>query len=162
MSKQPYKLRAPRPGDLGWLVHRHGFLYARDEGYDERFEAVVARVVSDFIFNFDPQRERCWIAERRGKIIGGVLLVKKSTRLAKLRMLLVEPSARGMGLGSRLIEECIAFARGAGYHKITLWTHQSLRAARRLYQRAGFKLIRQVRNPSFGRNLADETWELKL
>jgi GNAT superfamily N-acetyltransferase len=143
-------------------VHRHGFLYARDEGYDERFEAVVARVISDFILNFDPERERCWIAERRGKIIGGVLLVKKSPQVAKLRMLLVEPEARGMGLGSRLIQECIAFARAAHYRKITLWTHQSLAAARRLYQCAGFKLVKQQRNPSFSRNLVDETWELKL
>lgn len=162
MRKQPYVLRPPRPGDLGWLVHRHGLLYARDEGYDEHFEAVVARVVSDFVLNFDPQKERCWIAERRGKIIGGVLLVKKSPQVAKLRMLLVEPEARGMGLGSRLIEECIRFARQAGYRKITLWTHQSLRAARRLYQRAGFKLVKQQRTHSFSRNLVDETWDLKL
>jgi GNAT superfamily N-acetyltransferase len=162
MSKQAYILRPPHPGDFGWLVHRHGFLYARDEGYDERFEAVVARVVSDFINNFDPQKEHCWIAERRGKIIGGVLLVKKSPQVAKLRMLLVEPSARGMGLGSRLIEECIRFAREAGYRKMTLWTHRSLQAARRLYQKAGFRLVKQERTYSFGRKLVDEIWELKL
>jgi len=162
MSKCQYVLRPPRPGDLGWLVHRHGALYFQDEGYDPRFEAVVARVVSDFIFNFDAQKERCWIAERQGKMIGGVLLVKKSPRVAKLRMLLVEPGARGMGLGSRLVEECIGFARQAGYRKITLWTHQSLRAARRIYQRAGFKLVKQKKTHSFGRKLVDETWELQL
>lgn len=161
-KKSPFVLRLPRAGDLGWIVHRHGALYAEEEGYDERFEGVVAQVVADFLRHHDAAKERCWIAEKDGQIVGSVMLVRKSPRVAKLRLLLVEPSARGFGIGSALIQECISFARKAGYRKLTLWTHKNLRAARRLYQQAGFRLISSTSNPSFGRKLVDEIWELEL
>ena len=157
-----YTLRFPKPGDIGWVVQRHGTLYAEEQGYDMRFEALVARICGEFFERNNTKHERCWIAERKGKNIGCVFVFKKSLRVAKLRMLLVEPSARGMGLGSSLIDECIQFARSAGYRKMTLWTHQSLRAARRLYRKAGFHLVKSVRNPSFGRKLVDEFWDLQL
>ncbi len=156
-------LRGLRPGDLGWVAQRHGELYARDEGYDMGFEALVARLVAEFYERNDTERERCWIAERDGERIGCIFCCRKSARVAKLRMLLVEPSARGMGLGSRLIDECVKFARKARYKKMVLWTHNSLTSARRLYEKAGFKLVESVPNPSFGRrDLVDEFWELNL
>ena len=157
-----YVLRAPRAGDPGWVVWRHGVLYAREQKYDMRFEALVSRVVGEFFERNDRERERCWIAEKDGQNVGCVFVFRKSARVAKLRMLLVEPSARGLGLGARLIEECIQFARDAGYRKMELWTHKSLTPARRLYKKAGFKLARAVANPSFGRNLVDEFWEIDL
>jgi N-acetylglutamate synthase-like GNAT family acetyltransferase len=162
MTKSIYKLRRHQPGDLGWVVSRHGEIYAREFGYDEQFEGVVAGVVSEFLLQRDRRRERCWIAEMNGERVGCVFLVRKTDRIGKLRMLLVEPQARGMGLGKRLIQECIRFASKAGYQKITLWTHASLTTARHLYQQSGFKLVKSVKNPSFGKNLIDETWELKL
>lgn len=155
-------LRPPRAGDWGWIVYRHGALYAEEQGYNERFEAVVAQVVADFLRHHDNNAERCWIAEKDGERLGSVMLVRKSLRVAKLRLLLVEPSARGLGLGSALIQECIAFARQAGYRKLTLWTHKNLRAARRLYRQAGFQLVSSSPNLRLGRKLVDEIWELKL
>ncbi len=157
-----YRLRQHRPGDLGWIVQRHGALYAEEHGYDERFEGVVAQIAADFLAHHDAARERCWIAEQDGERAGCVMLVKKSPTVAKLRVLLVEPSARGAGLGMRLIQACIRFARRAGYRKVTLWTHRSLSAARRLYQRAGFRLVSSHAVYSFGRDLVDEIWELAL
>ena len=157
------KLRSHRPGDIGWIVQRHGELYWEEYRYDERFEALVARIMADFVDHFDAARERCWIAERAGERVGCVLLVKHTERVAKLRVLLVEPSARGLGLGKRLIDECIRFARDARYERIVLWTQRELAAARRLYERAGFRLIESQPNPSSGReDLVSETWELSL
>jgi len=162
-AKSPYLLRLHRPGDMGWVVHRHGVLYWQEYGYDERFEALVAEIVAEFIQNYDPKRERCWMAERDGEIVGSVFLVKKSEAVAKLRLLLVEPSARGLGIGKRLVSECIQFAEQAGYKKMMLWTQSELTAARKIYQEAGFRLVKEEAHQSWGRDdLVSETWQLKV
>jgi DNA-binding MarR family transcriptional regulator/GNAT superfamily N-acetyltransferase len=160
--KTPYLLRTHEAGDMGWVIHRHGVLYAEEYGFNERFEALVARIAAEFIQKFDPKRERCWIAERDGAIVGSVLLVKQSDRVAKLRLLLVEPSARGLGIGGRLVEECVRFARQAGYRKITLWTQSMLDSARAIYRKNGFHVVKRERHESFGHKLVGETWELTL
>jgi DNA-binding MarR family transcriptional regulator/GNAT superfamily N-acetyltransferase len=158
-----YVLRQHRPGDMGWVVERHGELYWQEYRYDERFEALVAGIVAEFVEKLDPARERCWIAEKDGERVGSVFLVKKSPSVAKLRLLLVEPSARGWGIGKRLVEECIRFARDARYRKIMLWTQSELGAARRIYQNARFELVYQEKHQSWSRtDLVAETWELKL
>ena len=158
-----WRLRTHQPGDIGWIVHRHGVLYWDEWRYDERFEALVARIVADFVDHLDPSRERCWIAEREGERLGSVMLVQRSKQVAKLRLLLVEPSARGLGIGRALVDACIAFARSCGYRKIVLWTQSELKAARAIYQRAGFTRVGSEPNPSWGRDdLVSETWELAL
>ncbi len=160
-TDEPYILRQHCSGDMGWVVHRHGVLYAR-EGYDQTFEALVAEIAAKFIRDFDPQRERCWIAERNGEIVGSVLVVKVSKTVAKLRLLLVEPSARGLGLGSRLVQECIRFSRDCGYKKLILWTEGKLLAARSIYESAGFAHVKSEPERKFGEDRVFETWELKL
>jgi DNA-binding MarR family transcriptional regulator/N-acetylglutamate synthase-like GNAT family acetyltransferase len=161
-ARPGYLLRSHRPGDIGWVVHRHGVLYAEEYGWDEQFEALVAEIAAHFIQHLDPKHERCWIAEKGGEIVGSVFLVKKSKTVAKLRLLLVEPRARGLGIGKRLVDECVLFARQAGYKKITLWTQSILHAARHIYKAAGFQLVGKQKNHSFGRDLVAETWELQL
>ena len=158
----PYILRPPRPGDLGWVVQSHGRLYAQEYGWGEDFEALVAGIVADFARQHDPQRERCWIAEMDGENAGSVFVVKKSETEAKLRLLLIEPKARGLGLGKRLVDECIVFARQAGYRKLVLWTNSVLTAARHIYEKAGFRLVESEPSRTFGRDLVSETWELDL
>jgi DNA-binding MarR family transcriptional regulator/ribosomal protein S18 acetylase RimI-like enzyme len=161
-KQTPYLIRPPQPGDLGWVVHRHGVLYAREYGYDQTFEALVAEIVAKFVQHYDAKGERCWIADRDGEIVGSVFLVGESKTVAKLRLLLVEPSARGLGIGSRLVSECVRFARQAGYKKISLWTQSELDAARRVYKKAGFQVTGRERHHSFGKDLVAETWELPL
>jgi len=158
-----YVLRPPQAGDLGWIVHRHGALYAEEWGYNEEFEALVAEIVAAFVQHFRPAKERCWVAEKDGEIVGSVFLVRKTETIAKLRLLFVEPSARGLGIGSRLVDECVRFARRAGYRKITLWTQSELHAARHLYKQAGFTMTAKKVHDSFGRKgLVAETWDLVL
>ncbi len=157
-----FVLRPLRPGDIGWVIHRHGATYAREYGYDERFEALVAGIAGRFVQRFDPARERCWIAERDGQKLGSVFLVSKSRSVAQLRLLLVEPAARGLGVGTRLVDECLRFAAQAGYRRVVLWTQSELDAARRIYERAGFRRTAQEPHRSFGRDLVAETWERTL
>ncbi|HEY3021880.1 MAG TPA: bifunctional helix-turn-helix transcriptional regulator/GNAT family N-acetyltransferase, partial [Solirubrobacteraceae bacterium] len=157
-----YVLRPPRAGEYGWIVARHGALYAREYGWDETFEALVARIVADYVDRRDAAREAAWIAELRGRPVGCVLCVAKDRDTAQLRLLLVDPAARGLGIGGRLVEECLRFARAAGYAELTLWTNDVLTDARRIYERAGFTLVDAEPHRSFGRDLVGQHWAQKL
>lgn len=156
------RLRGHRPGDMGWVVQAHGRIYFQEYAWDERFEALVADIAAKFVQNLDPSRERCWIAETDGEPVGSVFVVKQSKTVAKLRLLLVEPKARGQGLGRRLVEECIAFARAKGYRRLVLWTQSNLAAARAIYRACGFRLKRSEKHAAFGVKLTGEYWELAL
>lgn len=162
LKDRQYILRDPRPGDYGWIIESNGRLYAEQYNWNSSYEALVAEIVAKFVQTFDASRERCWIAERDGQNVGSVFLVKKSATVAKLRMLIVEPRARGLGIGKRLVEECTRFARQSGYKKITLWTQSILTAARRIYKSVGYELVASEPNHLFGHELVSETWELKL
>ncbi len=157
-----FVMRTHQPGDIGWVIARHGELYAQEYKWDSSFEGLVAEIAGAFLRNFDEQRERCWIAERNGERLGCVFLIAESKTIAKLRLLLVEPSARGLGIGTQLVDACIAFARQSGYRKVTLWTNDILHAARRVYERAGFRLVTQEKHHSFGHHLVGQYWELRL
>ncbi len=162
MRQSPVRLRAPKPGDLGWVVQAHGALYAREYGFDQSFEGLVAGIVAGYVKHRDPARERCWIAVKGGMNVGAVFCVKQSPTVAKLRLLILDPAARGHGVGKRLVGACIRFARRAGYRKLVLWTQGNLLAARGIYRAAGFALVAAEPNRAFGQDLVSETWELKL
>jgi DNA-binding MarR family transcriptional regulator/GNAT superfamily N-acetyltransferase len=159
---EPCTLRQHRAGDMGWIVSRQGALYAEEYGWTTEYEALAAEIVAQFLKNFDPTRERCWIVERNAARVGAVIIVKHSDTVAKLRLLHVERAARGLGIGKRLVDECIRFSRAAGYQKITLWTQANLLAARHLYRTAGFTCVAQEPHHRFGKDLVAETWELEL
>ena len=163
-QQAPFVLRPHRPGDMGWVVHRQAVLYAQEYGWDETYEALISRIVADFIDRFDPKRERCWIAERGGETVGSVFLIKhpERTGVAQLRLLYVERSARGLGIGRRLVHECTQFARQTGYRTITLWTNSVLTSARKIYEAEGYRLVREEPHHSFGHDLVGQTWELEL
>jgi len=161
-TKPRVTLRSHKPGDMGWIIHRHGELYYQEYGFDETFEALVAEIAAKFIRDFDSKRERCWVAEVNGEIVGSVFLVHESDEVAKLRLLLVEPNARGLGIGKRLVHECTRFALEVGYKRITLWTQSILDAARSIYVREGYKLVREEPHHSFGCDLVAQTWEKEL
>jgi DNA-binding MarR family transcriptional regulator/GNAT superfamily N-acetyltransferase len=155
-------LREPEPGDLGLVVSRQARLYAEEYGWNRDYEALVAEIVAGFVRDFDPARERCWIAERDGEVVGSVFVVRQDDAVARLRLLYVDPMARGLGLGRRLVDECIRFARGRGYRRLVLWTNDCLVSARRIYQAAGFRLTGEEPHHSFGKDLVGQTWELDL
>jgi DNA-binding MarR family transcriptional regulator/GNAT superfamily N-acetyltransferase len=157
-----YLLREPGPGDLGWMVQRNGAVYAAEYGWDQSYEALVARIVADFAEHHEPARERAWIAEMDGEPVGCVLCVRHDDETAQLRILLVDPAARGLGIGARLVEECIRFARAAGYRSLVLWTNDVLVSARRLYEAAGFELVDEEAHRSFNHDLVGQTWRLDL
>ena len=161
-SRPPCTLRNLKPGDIGWITHRQEVLYHTEYGWNEEFEALIAGIMSRFVLNYDAAMERCWVAERDGEIVGSVFVVKKSRTVARLRLLYVEPSARGLGIGRRLVDECVRFARAKGYRKMTLWTNDVLVSARRIYEAAGFRLVEEEKHHSFGRDLVGQNWELRL
>jgi GNAT superfamily N-acetyltransferase len=161
-SPRSYLLRPPRAGDLGWIVQQHGRLYAEEYGWPVAFEGLVADIVGALVRDFDPERERCWIAERQGENVGSVALVRDSDSVARLRLLLVDPGARGLGIGRRLVRECTEFARAAGYGSIVLWTDSILSAARKIYEAEGYRLVREERHSTFGVDLVGQDWELTL
>lgn len=164
-SNTPYLLRTHRPGDIGWIIERHGALYAQEYGWDATFEALVARIAADFIDHYSPADEACWIADRNGERLGSVMLVRERDAkipTARLRLLIVEPSARGLGLGRALVQQCHNFARAAGYKRIVLWTNSVLDAARRIYESEGYKLVREKPHTSFGNRLISQDWQLDL
>ncbi|RJT33316.1 GNAT family N-acetyltransferase [Mesorhizobium waimense] len=160
--KIPYMLRTLQVGDIGWIVRRQGMLYAQDYGWDETYEALVAEILAAFVKSFDPKWERSWVAEREGEVVGSVFVVRRTDEVAKLRLLYVEPSARGLGIGKRLVDECVSFARARGYKTLTLWTNDILVSARRIYEAAGFKLVEEERHHSFGKDLVGQNWNLEL
>jgi len=161
-SDEPVVLRAPRIGDFGWIIHRQGAIYGEEYGWNEEFEALVAEITARFIKQFKTGRDRCWVAETGGRVVGAVFVVEEDAETAKLRMLYVEPDARGSGVGGHLVDEVVNFARKAGYRRLTLWTNDNLTAARRLYERAGFKLVSEEQHESFGHKLTGQYWELAL
>jgi len=162
LRRAPYILRPHQPGDMGWIVHRQAVLYTRDYGWDETFEALIARIAADFIDNFDAKREHCWIAEKDGEVVGSAFVIRQNDKIAKLRMVYVEPKARGLGIGQRLVAEAIRFARQRGYRSLTLWTNDILVSARRIYEAAGFKLVKEESHHSFGQDLVGQYWTLDL
>ncbi|HWC91962.1 MAG TPA: helix-turn-helix domain-containing GNAT family N-acetyltransferase [Pseudolabrys sp.] len=162
VTERTYSLRAPRHGDFGWIVARHAELYAQEYGWGDPFEGLCAQIVADFVNNYDEKRERCWIAEMDGAPVGCVMLVKDSIEVARIRLLLVDPKARGLKLGTRLVDECVKFAREAGYKKITLWTHSVLAAARHVYEKAGFTLTASEKRHTWGQDVVAEFWDLEL
>jgi len=157
---EPFYLRHHETGDMGWVIHQHGLLYSQEYGWDESFEALVAQICADFINNYDPQKERCWIVEMQGERVGSIFCVKASEDVAKLRLLSVVPKARGLGLGTRLVKECIRFAKRSGYKKLTLWTNDVLVEAMKIYEKNGFKLVEEEHHHSFGHDLVGQNWEL--
>jgi DNA-binding MarR family transcriptional regulator/GNAT superfamily N-acetyltransferase len=161
-EERSYTIRAPRHGDFGWIVSRHAELYAKEYGWTEPFEGLCAQIVADFVNKFDEKRERCWIAEMNGENVGCILLAKDSLDVARIRLLLIDPKARGLGLGHRLVDDCVQFAREAGYKRVTLWTHQELTAARRVYQKAGFTLTASENKRSWSKDVVAEYWDLDL